>query len=155
MNLEEMSHERQVGYLRSVLRSKKSTLTGFMALFALRHHAITKHNLEIELRPCLRWYLGQLAKEYIRRYYREAKDTLENFSTIGLLDSLGAPDGQKEFTLKEPLFPALREALEEAFGKEAVEETLERAKFYKAAGLGPVAGPEDASDANGKRRSKA
>lgn len=155
MNLEEMSHERQVGYLRSVLRSRKSTLTGFMALFALRHHAIAKHNPEIELRPCLRWYLGQLAKEYIRRYYREAKDTLENFAAIGLLDSLSAPDGQKEFTLKEPLFPALREVLEDAFGKETVAETLERAKFYRAAGLGPVAGPEDAEETSKKRRSKA
>lgn len=153
MNLEEMSPERQAGYLRNVLRSKKGTLTGFMALFALRHHAISKHNPEIELRPCLRWYLGQLAKEYIRRYYREAKDTLENFAAIGLLDSLSAPDGQKEFALKETLFPALREVLEEAFGKDTVAETLERAKFYKAAEPGPIA-PE-ADEAREKRRSKA
>jgi|GEM_PF-914672 len=155
MNLEEMSPERQASYLRSVLRSKKGTLTGFMALFALRHHAITKHNPEIELRPCLRWYLGQLAKEYIRRYYREAKDSLENFAAIGLLDSLSAPDGQKEFTLKEALFPALREVLEEAFGKEDIAETLERAKFYKAAGPGPLPGPEEAGETSQKRRSKA
>lgn len=154
MNLEEMSHERQVNYLRSVLRSKKGTLTGFMALFALRHHAISKHNPEITLRPCLRWYLGQLAKEYIRRYYREAKETLENFAATGLLDSLEAKDGKKEFTLKETLFPALREALEDAFGKDAVDETLERAKFYKAAEPASIAGPDEAQDKAAKRRSK-
>src|SRR4030042_5860505 len=89
MNLNEMSHERQVGYLRSVLRSGKGTLTGFMALFAFRHHLITKHSPDYSLKPVLRWYLGQLAKEYIKRYYAESKTTLENFAEIGLLEAEG------------------------------------------------------------------
>jgi len=144
MNLEEMSHEKQVGQLRSVLRSGKNTLAGFMALFAFRHHAISEHNPEIVLRPCLRWYLGQLAKEYIRRYYAEAKGALENFAAIGLLDALDAEGGKKEFVLKESLVPALREVLEETFGKKTVDETVARAKFYKDATAGPRTGPERA-----------
>lgn len=132
MNLNEMSHERQVGYLRSVLRSGKGTLTGFMALFAFRHHLITKHSPDYSLKPVLRWYLGQLAKEYIKRYYAESKTTLENFSEIGLLEALGdAEDVQREFHLNEALYPALQEVLEEVFGKEAVADAIARAKYYK------------------------
>jgi hypothetical protein len=121
-----------VGYLRFVLRSGKGTLTGFMALFAFRHHLITKHSPDYSLKPVLRWYLGQLAKEYIKRYYAEARTTLENFAEIGLLEAKGeAEDAQREFRLNEGLLPALQEVLEEVFGKEAVAEAIARAKYYK------------------------
>jgi hypothetical protein len=85
MNLNEMSFDKQVGYLRSLLRSGKGTLTSYMALFAFRHHLASQHSPAFSLKPVLRWYLGQLAKEYIKRYYNEAKSTLENFAEIGLV----------------------------------------------------------------------
>ena len=132
MNLNEMSHDRQVGYLRSILRSGKSTLTGFMALFAFRHHLASKHSPDFSQSPVLRWYLGQLAKEYIKRYYSEAKATLESFAEIGLLEAKGkAEDAQREFHLNEALYPALQEVLEEVFGKETVADAVARAKYYR------------------------
>lgn len=141
MNLEEVEHEKQVERLRTVLRSEKGTLPGFLALFALRHHAIMGHKPELSLRPSLRWYLGQLAKEYIRRYYAEAKETMESFEAIGLVEARdGEQEGQKEFVLREALVPALREVLEEVFGKETVEDTVAKAKFYKEPAYGPERG---------------
>ncbi len=132
MNLNEMSHERQVGYLRSVLRSGKGTLTGFMALFAFRHHLASKHSPDFSQSPVLRWYLGQLAKEYIKRYYAEAKSTLENFAEIGLLEAKGdAEEVQREFRLNEAFLPALQEVLEEIFGNETVADAVARAKYYR------------------------
>jgi len=132
MNLKEMSFEKQVGYLRSLLRSGKGTLTGYMALFAFRHHLASKHSPDFSLSPVLRWYLGQIAKEYIKGYYGQAKSTLENFAEIGLLEAKGEADSaQREFRLNEELFPALQAALEEVFGKEAVAEAIARAKYYR------------------------
>jgi hypothetical protein len=135
MNLNEMSFEKQVGYLRSLLRSGKGTLTGFMALFAFRYHLASKHSPAFSQSPVLRWYLGQLAKEYIKGYYNQAKSTLENFAEIGLVEAKGeAEDAQREFHLNEALYPALQEVLEEVFGKETVADVVARAKFYKNPG---------------------
>lgn len=132
MNLNEISFEKQVGYLRSLLRSGKGTLTGFMALFAFRHHLASEHSPNFSQSPVLRWYLGQLAKEYIKGYYNQAKSTLENFAEIGLVDARGeAEDAQREFHLNEALYPALQAVLEEVFGKEAVANAIARAKYYR------------------------
>lgn len=137
MNLNEMSFEKQVGYLRSVLRSGKSTLTGYLALFAFRYNLIAKHSPAYSLKPVLRWYLGQLAKEYIKMYYNEAQSTLDNFAEVGLLEAKGeAESEQREFHLNESLFPALQAVLEEVFGKEAVADAIARAKYYKNPGMG-------------------
>ncbi len=86
MNLKEMDFERQVRYLRSLLSSGKNSLLGYFALFAFRHHLATKHSANFSRKPILRWYLGQLAKEYINKYFNEAKASLENFVEIGLLE---------------------------------------------------------------------
>jgi hypothetical protein len=132
MNPNEMSFEKQVGYLRSLLTSGKGTLTGFMALFAFRHHLASKHSPNFSQSPVLRLYLGQLAKEYIKGYYNQAKSTLEDFAEIGLLEAKGeAEDAQMEFHLNEALFPALQAVLEEVFGKEAVANAIVRAKYYR------------------------
>jgi hypothetical protein len=135
MNLNEMSFEKQVGYLRSVLRSGKSTLTGYLALFAFRYNLISKHSPDYSRKPILRWYLGQLAKEYIKMYYNEAQSTLQNFAEVGLLEAKGeAESEQREFHLNESLYPALQTVLEEVFGKEAVADAVARAKYYRDPG---------------------
>jgi len=132
MKLNEMSFEKQVGYLRSLLSSGKGTLTGYMALFAFRHHLATKHSPEFSQSPVVRWYLGQLAKEYIKGYFNEARRTLENFADVGLVEAKGETDSaQREFHLNEELFPALQAVLEEVFGKEAVADAIARAKYYR------------------------
>lgn len=142
MNLNGMSFEKQVGYLRSLLRSGKGTLTGYMALFAFRHHLASKHSPDFSQKPVMRWYLGQLAKEYIKTYFNEAKTTLENFAEIGLLEAKGeAGDAQREFHLNESLYPALLEVLEEVFGKEAVDDAIARAKYYRDPGAGKARTP--------------
>jgi hypothetical protein len=135
MKLDEMSFEKQVEYLRSLLRSGKGTLTGYMALFALRHHLASKHSPDFSQTPVVRWYLGQLAKEYIKGYYNVAKSTLENFAEIGLVEAKGEADSAlREFHLNEALLPALQAVLEELFGKEAIADAIARAKFYKNPG---------------------
>jgi len=97
MNLKEMSFERQVSYLRSVLSSGKNSLLGYFALFAFRHHLASRHSPGFTRKPVLRWYLGQLAKEYISKYYKEAKANLDNFARIGLLEASGEEEaGRKE-----------------------------------------------------------
>ena len=132
MNLKEMDFEKQVSYLRSLLGSGKNSLLGYFALFAFRHHLALKHSENFSRKPVLRWYLGQLAKEYIRKYFNEAKESLENFARIGLIDVSGGEDpNEKEYSLNEALYPALLEVMEEIFGKEYVSNTIARAKFYK------------------------
>jgi len=130
MNLKEMDFERQVKYLRSLLSSGKSNLVGYFALFAMRHHLAIKHSPSFNRKPVIRWYLGQLAKEYISRYFNQAKESLENFTGIGLLEAKDSDSGQ-EFYLSEELYPALKEVLEEIFGKEYISKTISRAKYYR------------------------
>ncbi len=132
MNLKEMDFEKQVSYLRSLLSSGKNSLLGYFALFAFRHHLATKHSENFSRKPVLRWYLGQLAKEYIKKYFNDAKANLENFAEIGLLDAREGPDpASKEYYLNEALYPALLEVMEEVFGKEYVSSAISRAKFYR------------------------
>lgn len=135
MNLKEISFEKQVRYLRSLLSSGKNSFASYLALFAFRRHLISKHSPNYSLKPVLRWYLGQLAKSYITRYFNEVKATLENLNEIGLLEIEGkADDDQKEYHLSEALYPALRDVLEEVFGKEYISNAISRAKYYRDPG---------------------
>ena len=135
MNLNELSFDRQKGYLRSLFGSGKNSTLGYFALFAFRHHLALKHAPKFTQKPVLRWYLGQLAKEYIKKYFNEAKANLENFAQIGLLDTREVKDpAGKEFHLNEAIYPALRDVLEEVFGKEYVDAVISRAKFYRDPG---------------------
>jgi hypothetical protein len=135
MNLKEISFEKQVRYLRSLLSSGKNSFASHLALFAFRRHLISKHAPKYSLKPVLRWYLGQLAKSYITRYFNEVKATLENLSEIGLLEVEGQADSDyKEYHLNEALYPALRDVLEEVFGKEYVANAISRAKYYRDPG---------------------
>jgi len=121
-----------VRYLRSLLSSGKNSLLGYFALFAFRHHLATKHSANFSRKPVLRWYLGQLAKEYISKYFNDAKANLENFAEIGLLEVREGPDSaEKEYHLNEALYPALLDVMEEIFGKEYVSNVISRAKFYR------------------------
>ena len=132
MNLNEISFEEQVNYLRSLMSSGKNSLLGYVALFAFRHYLATKHSENFSRKPVLRWYLGQLAKEYINKYFNDAKVNLENFAGIGLLEVKEGPDpASKEYHLNEAIYPALLEVLEEVFGKEYVSIAIARAKFYR------------------------
>ena len=132
MNLKEMSFDRQVKYLRSLLRSGNSLLTGYLALFAFRHHLIMKHSPKYSLKPVLRWYLGQLARTYITKYFNEAKAILESMSETGLLEVKGSSDdANKEYHLNDTLYPALRDVLEEVFGKEYISNAISKAKYYR------------------------
>jgi len=133
MKIEEMSFEKQVQYLRSLL-SGKNSLLGYFALFALRHHLASKHAPAFTQKPVIRWYLGQLAKEYIAKYFNDAKKTLENFSEVGLLEVSEGSEGEKEFRLKEAVYPALLDVLEEIFGEECIRNSIARAKYYKNPG---------------------
>lgn len=132
MNLKEMSYEKQVGYLRSLLNSGKNSLLGYFTLFSFRHHLAIKHASNYTVKPILRWYLGQLAKTYIKKYFKEAKLTLDNLGEKGLLEvKAGLKEDQNEFHLNESLYPALRDVLEEVFGKEYISKVTESAKYYK------------------------
>jgi len=132
MNLKEMGFEEQVRYLRSLLGTGKNSLLGYFALFAFRHHLASKHSPRFSQKPVIRWYLGQLAKEYIKNYFNEAKANLGNFAEIGLLDAREGPDpAGKEYHLNEAVYPALLEVLEEIFGKECIDNAISRAKYYR------------------------
>jgi hypothetical protein len=121
-----------VKYLKSLLKSEESTVAGFLAVSALKHHLISKEHPKAQLKPVLRWNNGQLVKEFIKKYYKEAKATLENFGAIGLLNVRASQyNGLNEYYLDESLFPALREALEEVFGKEHIEKVAVGVKYYK------------------------
>jgi hypothetical protein len=138
MNLKELSYEEQVEYLRQIMKSNGSPLLGNLALCVFRQHLISRHLSGIPLKPALRWYLGQLAKLYIRRNFNEAKASLNNFADIGLLE---VEPGQaptkkqdyieKEYRLDDALFPALKYALEEAFGREFISKVVQSVKFYR------------------------
>jgi hypothetical protein len=138
MNLKELSFEPQVNYLRQLMKSKGSSLTGDLALSAFKQHFIEKNHPEGLFKPVLRWYLGQLAKIYIRRYFKEAKATLNYFAEIGLVEAVGshAPTKNqdivdKEYHMSEAIIPALKYALEEAYGKEYIAKVISSAKFYR------------------------
>jgi hypothetical protein len=138
MNLKELNFEQQVNHLRQLIKSQGSSLAGYLALSIFRQHLIERHHPENALKPVLRWYLGQLAKIYIRKYFNEAKANLKNFADIGLVEMTGdrTPTKSqgityKEYHLSEALFPALKYALEETFGGEYISEVVSSVKFYR------------------------
>jgi hypothetical protein len=113
-------------------KSEESTITGYLAVSAFKHHLISKEHPTAQLKPLLRWYNGQLAKAFIKKYYKEAKEILENFCVIGLLNvRLGQYNGLNEYHLDQTLFPALHQALEEVFGKEHIAKVAAGVKYYK------------------------
>jgi len=130
MKLNEIPYDEQASRLRSLLSSGKNTLTGYLALFAFRHHLATKHSESFDARPILRWYLGQLAKDYISKYYKQAKETLDNLVEVGLLEVTGFT-GDEEYSLNEELYPSLLTVLADIFGKEHVSNEIARTKFFK------------------------
>jgi len=130
MKLNDIPYDEQVSRLRSILSSGKNSLTGFLALFAFRHHLALKHSESFDAKPVLRWYLGQLAKDYISKYYKQAKETLDNLVEAGLLEASGST-GDAEYALNEELYPSLLLVLEDIFGKEHVSNEIARAKFFK------------------------
>jgi hypothetical protein len=134
MKLEEMSFERQVQHLRSLLGSGKNSLLSYFALFALRHHLASKHSPAFTQKPVIRWYLGQLAKEYIAKYFDDAKKTLENFAETGLLAASEESEGDREYHLNEAVYPALLDVLKEIFGEECIRNSIARTKYYKNPG---------------------
>lgn len=138
MNLKELDFEKQANYLKQLMKSKGSSLTGNLALSAFRQHLIEKNYPNNLFKPVLRWYLGQLAKMYIRRYFKEVKTTLNSFVEIGLVEEMGgqAPTKNqdmvdKEYHLSEAIAPALKYTLEEEYGKEFIEKVISSAKFYR------------------------
>ena len=132
MKLNELSSDRQVSYLTSLLRSGRSVFPTYVALFAFRHNLATKHSPDFSQKPVLRWYLGQLAREYITKHFNEAKENLENLAEIGLLEVSENQDSSvKEYRLNEALYPALLEVMEEIFGKEYVSKMISRAKYFR------------------------
>jgi hypothetical protein len=139
MNLKESKADAQAKFLKSVLKDGSNSVACSLAVAAFRHHHIKKNYPESSVKPVMRWYLGQLARDYIRKAYKEARSSLENLSEIGLLDvseKNGNADKEKEFQLDNALYPALRDALESVLGKERVSRVIEGAKYYKVINKG-------------------
>ena len=133
MNVKELSFERQVKYLADFLKSEDSFLRAYMALFSFRHNLISRHNRDYSMKPVLRWYLGQLAKVYIKNQFRKVQASLEKMSVIGLVRATGDKEKPNfiEYRLDDSLFPALQSALEQIFSKEFVDSVIAGVKFYR------------------------
>jgi hypothetical protein len=137
MNLKETKADAQAKFLKSVLKDGYNSVACSLAVAAFRHHHILKNYPKSSVKPVMRWYLGQLAREYIRKVYKEARSSLENLAEIGLLDiSDENGNAEKEFRLGEALYPALKDALESVLGKERVSKVIEGAKYYKGMNAG-------------------
>lgn len=135
MNLKKLNSDKQVKSLKSILKSEKETTTGIIAVSVFKHNLIEKEHGESALHPVLRWYLGQLAKEFIKKSYKEAKSTLENFAQIGLIN-IKHDQGKfpEEFHLNKALFPALKNALEDVYGKEYIAKVVSGIRYFKPPG---------------------
>ena len=132
MNLKEAKADAQAKFLDSVFKDGQNSIACSLAVAAFRHHHILKNYPGATVKPVLRWYLGQLAREYIRKIYKESRSSLENLAEVGLLEILDENgDAEKEFRLDEALYPALKDALESVLGKERVSWVIEGAKYYK------------------------
>lgn len=141
MNLKEAKADAQVKFLKSVLKDGPNSVACSLAVAAFRHHHVLKNYPESSVKPVMRWYLGQLAREYIRKVYKEARSSLENLTEMGLLEvSEENGNAEKEFSLDEALYPALKDALESVLGKERVSKVIEGAKYYKGMNAGQGGG---------------
>lgn len=134
MKLKEMELEEQVDCLKSIVRPGKNSLAGSLVIAAFKHHHIAER-FEGTVKPLTRWYLGQLARSYIRKIFKEAKSDLENLVELGLLQATkNNGETDKEYCLDKDLYPALRKTLEDVMGKEQVEKIVEGTKFYRNPG---------------------
>ncbi|MGD2091523.1 MAG: hypothetical protein PVH61_35450 [Candidatus Aminicenantes bacterium] len=132
MNLKEAKADAKVKFLKSVFKGGQNSTACSLAVAALRYHHILKNYPKASVKPVLRWYLGQLAREYIRKVYKNARSDLENLAEIGLIEvSEENGNALKEFHLNESLYPALKTALESVLGKEFVSKVIDGAKYYK------------------------
>lgn len=132
MNLKEAKADAQAKFLKSVLKGGPNSVACSLTVAAFRHHHIMKNYPESSVKPVMRWYLGQLAREYIRKVYKEARSTLENLAEVGLLEILDENgNAEKEFRLDEVLYPVLKDTLESVLGEERVSKVIEGAKYYK------------------------
>lgn len=157
MNIKELSFERQVKYLTDFLQSEDSFLRAYLALFAFRHHLISRHNQEYSMRPVLRWYLGQLAKAYITKQFKPAQASLEKMSAIGLVRATG--DSEKpnfvEYRLEDSIFPALQNVLEKIFTRKFIESVIAGVKFYRNPKKREIYDEQNKEGRNYERRGRA
>lgn len=133
MNLKELSFEKQVKYLTTFLQSDDTFLKAYLALSAFRHNLISRDNRDYSMKPVLRWYLGQLAKAYITKQFKQAQTNMEKMSAIGLVTAVGDKEKPNfvEYRLDDSVFPALQSALEKVFTKKFVDSVIAGAKFYR------------------------
>lgn len=132
MNLKEAKADAKVKSLKSILKDGQNSTVCSLAVAAFRYHHILKNYPEATVKPVLRWYLGQLARDYIRKVFKEARSDLESLAEIGLIEvSEENGNALKEFHLNESLYPALKTALESVLGKEFVSKVIDGAKYYK------------------------
>ena len=73
MNLKEAKEKVQAKFLESVFKDGQNSTACSLAVAAFRYHHIIKNYPGATVKPVLRWYLGQLAREYIRKVYKEAR----------------------------------------------------------------------------------
>ncbi len=154
MKLKEMEFEEQVDCLKSIIRPGTNSLAGSLVVAAFRHHHIAER-FEDSVKPLARWYLGQLAKSYIRKIYKEARSDLENLIELGLLEAIkDNGETEKEYCLDKALYPALRKTLEDVLGKEQVEKIIEGTKFYRKPGAEEGKNERCKSEVKGDDKSK-
>lgn len=132
MKLKEAKAIAQAKFLKSVLKDGQNSTACSLAVAAFRYYHILKNYPGASVKPVLRWYLGQLAREYIKKVYKEARANLENLAEIGLIDvSNENGNAEKEFQLDKDLYPVLKSVLESVLGKDQVSRVIEGAKYYK------------------------
>ncbi len=132
MKLKEAKANAQVKMLKSVLKGGQNSTTCSLAVAAFRYHHVLKNYPKASVKPVLRWYLGQLAREFIRKVYKEARSDLESLAELGLLEiSNENGNAEKKFLLDKDLYPVLKNVLEDVLGKEQVSKVIEGAKYYK------------------------
>lgn len=132
MKLNEAKADEKVKMLKSALKGEEHSTICSLAVAAFRYHHIQKNYPEASVKPVLRWYFGQLAREYIRKIYITVRADLEYLADIGLIE-ITEKDGNalKEFHLHKGLYTPLKHALESIIGKEQVTKVIEGAKYYK------------------------
>lgn len=130
MKLSEMRFEKQVAYLRSLLAGGNNSMLTWLALYLLRYFMAVKHSKGFSKKPVLRWYLGQMAKEYVKRCRSEVKRALDGFAQVGLIEVKSGEKGE-EYYLNEKAYAPLYAVLEEIFGSDFMEREKKSARFFK------------------------
>lgn len=130
MKLCDMKFEKQVAYLRSLLSGGNNSMLTWLALFSLRYFMAVKHSKGFLKKPVLRWYLGQMAKEYVKRCRSEVKRALDGFAQAGLIE-VKSGEKAEEYYLSEKVYASLYAVLEEIFGSDFMEREKKSASFFK------------------------